>query len=192
MFASVPDEDQATYPDGWSQAKLSELHDAVQQMFAQMAADQHPSATEDTILRETPFGKTRPRERVIGRGKCSPTSPHPQTISSTLTLPPATPSQGGVGLQPSPDWGTTSQAPTQSARWEGRSNADTSRYINVSLTTIDHYTDRLPLHFPAREHLVLERDVEVPARVSVAMGKALGDTFPLSNRRLRLYSTHRY
>ena len=55
VFASNPNEDRATYPDGWNHAKLSELHDAVQQMIAQMAADQHPSATEDTILRNTPL-----------------------------------------------------------------------------------------------------------------------------------------
>ena len=34
VFVSVPEDDQKTYPDGWDQAKLNELHDAVQQMIA--------------------------------------------------------------------------------------------------------------------------------------------------------------
>ena len=173
MFASVPEEDQATYPDGWDQAELSELHDAVQQMIAEMSADQRASATGDPTVRETPLRTSSevqdPASRTSAGDSISPTTPHPQTLSPALTQPPTTPSQGGVALQPSPDWGTTPQAPTQSTRWEGWSTANTSRYLDLSV----------------KNQMLTSRDVQgKPVSVMIdyikgriAMDKALRDPF---------------
>ena len=103
VFASVPDEDRATYPNGWGKEKLDEFQDAVEQMIAQMTADGRADegiSSEETPLRASSEGRDPASGSPAGESG-SPTSPHPQTISPSLTLPPTTPSQEGVEWQPS-------------------------------------------------------------------------------------------
>ena len=172
VFASVPEELQRTYPDGWDQDQLNELHDAIQQRIADMAADPNATANEDPATEEPPLVAPIAAQEPAGGAPTADGSspPTPLHQAGPAPTPDPTPlSQRGAELQPNPDWDSTPQAPTQSARWDSRGIGDSSRYLNVSV----------------KNQMLTSRDVQgKPVNVlidyikgRVALGKTLGDPF---------------